>query len=233
MTTTNSNKPNHGQLGAPPTDMELMLYFDGELDEARSQQVEAYVLRDPSYGAKVAGLDISAGLIRESAVSSSLADGIADAVMVRIAATGPTDGLNGSRGAAAYPLPASAFGGLKAARALGKQPANDNSRGIFVLAAVAVAAAAAMMIWGRTEAELPSAALTAPVSTEAVAVPPSAPMDSTSLPGVDGEAGPGVEVAAVDFGARMGTVFYVPQGSAGSSPTTTVVWLADNGLGEE
>jgi hypothetical protein len=37
----------------------------------------------------------------------------------------------------------------------------------------------------------------------------------------------GVVVSAVDFGARLGAIFYVPAESAGST-TTTVVWLADD-----
>jgi hypothetical protein len=42
----------------------------------------------------------------------------------------------------------------------------------------------------------------------------------------------GVEVAAVDFGTRMGAVFYVPSGTSASS-TTTVVWLSDDSSGED
>jgi hypothetical protein len=229
VTNANSNKPNHGQPGAPPTDMELMLYVDGELDEARHQQVEAYLLLDLGSRAKVAGLDLSADVVRESAQSFRLADGIADAVMAKIEA-GHEGGASGRHGAAVRPVTASV---LPKVRALGKQPANDNSRGIFALAALAVAAAAAMMIWGRVEAEPPSATLTAPKPAEAAAPPPSSEVAPTAVQGAEGEAGPGVEVAAVDFGARMGTVFYVPQGSAASSPTTTVVWLADNGPGGE
>jgi hypothetical protein len=38
-------------------------------------------------------------------------------------------------------------------------------------------------------------------------------------------------VASVDFGAHMGTIFYVPAGAAVSSATTTVVWVDDEGPG--
>jgi hypothetical protein len=41
----------------------------------------------------------------------------------------------------------------------------------------------------------------------------------------------GVEVAAVDFGARIGSIFYVPTGLAASNATTTVVWLNDEAAG--
>jgi hypothetical protein len=43
----------------------------------------------------------------------------------------------------------------------------------------------------------------------------------------------GVEVAAVDFGSRIGTIFYVPTEAATSNHTTTVVWLADDPVGGE
>jgi hypothetical protein len=42
----------------------------------------------------------------------------------------------------------------------------------------------------------------------------------------------GVEVAAVDFGSRVGTIFYVETEAATSRHTTTVVWLTDSD-GEE
>ena len=83
MTSRNSSKPARVQLGSPPTDLELMLYADGELDEARAREVEAYVLRDARSRAKVAGLDVVSAAVR-AREAPSLADGIADAVMARV-----------------------------------------------------------------------------------------------------------------------------------------------------
>jgi hypothetical protein len=82
--------------------------------------------------------------------------------------------------------------------------------------------------------DLPSANTTA-------APPPAAPEPApvvadrlgSASAGADDEVKPGVEVAAVDFGARMGTIFYVPTGSTPSSTMTTVVWLSDDGTGEK
>ncbi|XXX74974.1 hypothetical protein WMF30_45705 [Sorangium sp. So ce134] len=232
MSTANSSKANHGDKSAPPTDLELMLYVDGELDEARHRQVEEYVLHDPRCRAKVAGLVTAADMIRDSALASSAADGIADGVMAKILEEQRAD-AKPKGGAVAQPLAASPPADPPRARARPQgSPANDNARGIFALTAVAVAAAAAMMVWGRTGTEAPSAALTAPAPSAVLAPPPAAPAhEPAAAPGAEGEVGPGVEVAAVDFGARMGSIFYVPREAAASGPTTTVVWLSDEGPG--
>ncbi|MCC6553889.1 MAG: hypothetical protein IT372_12840 [Polyangiaceae bacterium] len=244
MTSSKVSKPNRGEGGPPPTDLELMLYVDGELDELRHREVEAHVLRDARCRAKIAGLDVTGAAVRDRALSSPLADGIAGAVMDRIA-RGDVGGAAASPHArtangAAKPISAADLAG-RAARPSGqgagrfeKKPANDNARGIFVLAAIAAAAAAAMMIWGRMEAEPPRVASSPQAPPiESVAEPAPAPPEPVVSAGGEGEAKPGVEVAAVDFGARMGTIFYVPTGSTASSPTTTVVWLSEKGTGDE
>ncbi|KYG10143.1 hypothetical protein BE21_13830 [Sorangium cellulosum] len=232
MSTANSSKANHGDASAPPTDLELMLYVDGELDEARHRQVEEYVLHDPRCRAKVAGLVTAADMIRDSALASSAADGIADGVMAKIL-EGQGAAAKANGGAAVQPLAASPPAAPPRARArLQGSPANDNARGIFALTALAVAAAAAMMVWGRTDVEAPSAALTAPAPPAELAPPLAAPThEPVAAPSAEGEIEPGVEVAAVDFGARMGSIFYVPREAAASGPTTTVVWLSDEGPG--
>ncbi|WP_437568747.1 anti-sigma factor family protein [Sorangium sp. So ce542] len=230
MSTANSSKANHGDASAPPTDLELMLYVDGELDEARHRQVEEYVLHDPRCRAKVAGLVTAADMIRDSALASSAADGIADGVMAKIL-EGQGAAAKANGGAVVQPLAASSPAAPPRARLQGS-PANDNARGIFALTALAVAAAAAMMVWGRTDVEAPSAALTAPASSAELAPPPAAPTrEPVAAPSAEGEIEPGVEVAAVDFGARMGSIFYVPREAAASGPTTTVVWLSDEAPG--
>ncbi|WP_437875655.1 anti-sigma factor family protein [Sorangium sp. So ce513] len=230
MSTANSSKANHGEASAPPTDLELMLYVDGELDEARHREVEEHVLHDPSCRAKVAGLVTAADMIRDSALASSAADGIADAVMAKIQAepVAKVDDAAGARPLAPSPADEAARGPAR----LRGSPANDNARGIFVLTAIAVAAAAALMVWGRTEPEAPSAALPPPTTPEMLApAPPALPAEPSAAPSADGEVQPGVEIATVDFGARMGTIFYVPREAVASGPTTTVVWLSDDGPG--
>lgn len=233
MSTANSSKANHGEASAPPTDLELMLYVDGELDEARHRQVEEYVLHDPHCRAKVAGLVTAADMIRDSALASSTADGIADVVMAKIhaepaAQVAKVDGAAGARPLAAPPSGEGASGPAR----LRGSPANDNARGIFALTAIAVAAAAALMVWGRMDPEAPSAALPAPTTPEVLAPAlPALPSEPSAAPSAEGEVQPGVEIAAVDFGARMGTIFYVPREAVASGPTTTVVWLSDDGPG--
>jgi hypothetical protein len=222
-----SGKPNSAERGGPPTDLDLMLYVDGELDGVRCREVEAHLARDASYRAKLTGLEVAAGMVREDALGSAFADGIADAVMARIERGDAKDGNGaGARPLAMDDLVRDATRPSNTQR-LAPKPANDNARGIFALAAVAVAAAAAMMIWGRMQADPTRTASTVPAPVETVAAPPPAVAEPATRT-ERAEAELGVEVAAVDFGARIGTIFYVPQGSAASSPTTTVVWLSDD-----
>jgi hypothetical protein len=210
-----------------PSDLELMLYADGELDEERRGAVEAYLARSTAGSAKLSALNLVSGIVREqSLVSAAGVDGIADAVMAKLTA----NGAGAASTISTKPSPIKVTAGAPRAK-----PANDNSRGIYALAAVAVAAAAGLMLWGRMDTsseatERPVAAMSA--TPEQLPAPPS-PKTAEATPSPDAEDEPGVEVAAVDFGARMGTIFYVPTGAAASNATTTVVWLNDDAAGGE
>ena len=214
-----------------PSDLELMLYADGELEGERLAAVEAFLARDVGSRRKLSSLGLVAGLVREQAVASaSPADGIADALMAQIAMEAGTNGVvhatSAPRREVIAPTPVQL-----APRAA--KPANDNSRGIFALAAAAIAAAAALMIWGRADVGPEVATNLSPgQTTEArpIVVAPSAPVKGVE-PAVEADDEHGVEVAAVDFGARIGSIFYVPTGSAASNATTTVVWLNDEAAG--
>lgn len=209
-----------------PTDLELMQYFDGELPEPRRSAVAAFLNADLAAQSKVAGLRFTASILRDEAETLSAADGIADAVMAKIAAeprpiqVQPTSALPH-----VAPLPMIA----KPAA-----PANDNSRRIFAaLGAIAVAAAAALALWTRAGAPPNPPERSSPIA--AVTTPSTLPTPAPSEPEVDAalvpsEAEPehGVEVAAVNFGSHMGSIFYVPSGSIEAKRTTTVVWLADD-----
>lgn len=222
------------QAGGKPSDMELMLYVDGELDGAREAEVGTYLEHSEEARMKVAALRMASDIVRENSEKSALDIDIASAVMAKIEAGDIGDKDEKDAGA----------GGAKVLELRGAKPeksANDNARSIFALAAIAVAAAAAMMIWGRMDAEpLPSAKVNAPaaIATEQAAAEPeksAAPAAETASAGdgnKNGENEPehGVEVAAVDFGAHMGSVFYVPAGSAAGG-TTTVVWVEDDAPG--
>jgi anti-sigma factor RsiW len=207
-----------GSNDHPPTDLELMLYFDGELEPDRVAAVEAHLARDRAAASKLGALQITSGVVRaEALAASSPSASIADAVMASVAAESK------AKPGVVVPFPASPA----AARA-----ANRNARGIFGLAAAAVAAAAALLIWGRTEAPPTFQPENArPIVAIATDVAPEPPAPSSPSRQPEGEREHGVEVAAVDFGARVGTIFYVPTEGA-STETTTVVWLSDSAGGD-
>jgi anti-sigma factor RsiW len=193
----------------PPTDLELMLYADGELDGERLAEVEAHVAGDRTARRKLLGLGMAAGLVRERALQPSpLADGLADSIMAAIDAEPAAT----QQVAEVVALPR---------RSRSARASNDNARGFMVLAVAAMAAAAGLLFWGRT-----------PAPPVAGMVPRDAPTALTVQVPLEpeGDVQHGVEVAAVDFGARTGAVFYVPTGLTASS-TTTVVWLSDDSSG--
>jgi len=90
------------------------------------------------------------------------------------------------------------------------------------------------MIWGRL-APNPAAMSNEPVAmaTTPEIVRPTPPVEMPAAPAneaeteADEDQEPGVEVASVDFGSQVGTIFYVPTEAATSKHTTTVVWLTD------
>jgi hypothetical protein len=119
--------------------------------------------------------------------------------------------------------------------------ANDNHRLIYGIAAIAAAAAIGLGYWGRSA---PAPALSGrepivheiPSVNEVARIEPSASpvgsqVASASGPSGDAETEPSVKVAAVDFGANTGAIYYVPRetpgGGAVTAGATTVVWLAD------
>jgi hypothetical protein len=222
-----------------PSDLELMLFADGELEGERLAEVEAFVARNADARHKLSSLGLVSDLVRERAVASaSPADDIADMLMAQITAEAGTNGVIHAIAAppreVSEPAKPAKLAPVAALAPRAAKPANDNARGIFALAAAAIAAAAALMIWGRTADVRPDVASNLPtVQTEArpVVVAPPAPIKIVE-PTADADGEHGVEVAAVDFGARMGSIFYVPTGSAASNATTTVVWLNDEAAGE-
>jgi hypothetical protein len=217
-----------------PSDLELMLYADGELEGERVAAVEAFLAREAGPRHKLSSLGLVSGLVRERALASaSPADGIADALMAQIAAETGTNGVVHATSAPLREIAAPRqLAPVATVASRAAKPANDNSRGIFVLAAAAIAAAAALVMWGRAglQPEVASNLPTAQTEARPVVVTPPAPVKVIE-PAAEADDEHGVEVAAVDFGARMGSIFYVPTGSAASNATTTVVWLNDEAAG--
>ncbi|MDI1481941.1 hypothetical protein [Polyangium sp. y55x31] len=245
MTTKTMNGEAHEtRTKRPPTDLELMMYVDGELEGERLREVRLALSRDSVLRSKVAALSLTSSIVRENAESDiDLADGIMARIAAdkstthdaRDAAPAPLDAPVERKDAEVKPLLRPGLGKTAAKSA----PSNDNSRGIFALAAVAVAAAAGLMIWGRMDVGTPHpqgapvAAVTTPAELPAAPAPTPSEAPRAASDADDGDAEPGVAVAAVDFGAKIGTIFYVPTEAATSNHTTTVVWLADDSAGGE
>jgi len=226
------------------SDLDLMLYLDGELSTERHEQVRRAMTRDEVLRNKLSALEVSSAIVRERAVDAAANIDFADAVMAKIMANDGAVSLDERDVAPGEKPPVQTSANdtqnvrLKKLEARTKA-SNDNARGIFALAALAVAAAASLMIWGRL-APNPSVAPAEPIAmvttpeAARVAPPvemPPAPVGET-LPDTAEDQGMGVEVAAVDFGSRVGTIFYVETEAATSRHTTTVVWLTDSD-GEE
>jgi anti-sigma factor RsiW len=190
--------------GAAPTDLDLMLYADGELTPERLALVEAWLARDAAARSKLAALDLVSSMVRDRSTDRA-AGGIADAVMARIDAE------------ANAPQPAPVQAGAPAAQAP-RSAANDNARGLYLVAAFVVAAAAVVMLW-RSPIRGGHAVARGVVEDEMVATSPVDPQTH------EADVEHGVEVSSIDFGSANGAVFYVPNGPAS---TTTVVWLADD-----
>lgn len=240
MTTKSMNGTAHNQHVEPHvSDLDLMLYLDGELEAERHEEVHQAISSSKVLRSKLAALDVASNIVSEQALGAAANIDFADAVMARIAADQQI--TLDARDVA----PASKMSEIVAPVRLDKlspksSPSNDNARGIFALAAFAVAAAAGLMIWGRvapsfsTTSSAPVAMTTTAEVAPVVAVPAPAaePMIDTVAAAGEEQEEVGVEVAAVDFGSKVGTIFYVPSDAVNSKHTTTVVWLTDTD-GEE
>ncbi len=216
----------------PVGDRDLLRFYDGDLTDDEAAAVMHRVERDALVSRKLAGLTLLGDLVRE-AVAAEPAFDVADDVMARIDADAGSQQGSSSiappsaedrriASAAAVPRPE-----LERVRASSAKPANENSRSIFALAACAAAAAAGLFVWGRMPVDdipisraVPSepASAVAALSGQKVAPEPS---------GATVESGPGVEIASVDFGARQGSVFYMP--NTDSAALTAIVWIDDSG----
>ena len=112
--------------------------------------------------------------------------------------------------------------------------ANDRRRIRRVAAfSTVLAAAAAFLVWFQlSPSPGPVAGGTTPSASPVARGEVASPTPSVLIePPAEGDSEPSVEVAAVDFGALTGTIFYVPTGAAAHA-TTTVVWLNDEAGGK-
>lgn len=199
----------------------LMQYADGELDPASESEILKRLEGSAVAQRKLASIVAIGSFVRASTENDSRGDGIAASVMAAIADDHRVDSEEPSK---------PRFDRLP--RDDARRPANDNSRGIFAIAGIAAAAAAALFVWSKdvpVDDELASAA---PVPEAPLMTAMGARLDAGAAPtasasleteGEDGEMA--VEVASVEFGTQLGSVFYVP----GDGAATAVVWINDVG----
>lgn len=188
-----------------PTDLELMLWADGELEGEARERVAAYVAHDQAAQAKLAAMGLVGDLLREEARADTRADDLADLIMGRLLAEAQPE---------APPAPAK----LAEVIPLRPTPRRRTHPGVWALAVGAVAAAAGLLLWSRGPSPIEGSL--ASVTTHQTPAPPA-------------EAERGVEVAALDTGEHAGAIFYVPSDSAQASDTA-VVWItADSSGGNE
>lgn len=210
-----------------PTDMELMLFHDGELEEPRRAEVAAWLEQSDAGRIKVSGLALGSELVRDVASSRAASFDVAGAVMAALAR-----GENGQ----AHDLDAATRGGgkvidIKARKtAPAAEEGKDGGRLLLPLTALAAAAAAALFFWGRTDPAPKTTEVAKTDATEtALSVQPMPPAPPSMEPPLFGHAEPDEPdpsvTVAVNFGSRQGSVFYV--GGATQDATTTVVWVTE------
>lgn len=238
--TTNKERPPIAEAPlseARPSDLELMMYFDDELEEPRKSAVSAFIAADHGAQNKLAALRITSGVVRRYASNIEPSLNIADLVMKAVEAETSTKAAifpSAAQRSNVIPISAAKNASSASKAAAARRPANDNVRRIFGVAALAVAAAAALAIWGRQTAGPGNhssglqVAVTIPVTPLQPGIAPTADDKVIDSAAQEADAEHGVEVAAVNFGAHMGSIFYVPSGSIEANHTTTVVWLADD-----
>lgn len=190
---------------------DLMSYADGELDAKRGAEIEARLQGDAHDSAIVATIFEMGERVREVADARARdagADDIANWVMGRI-----------EQEKAENVVPLRSPGPERS------ESARVGSIWPMAVGGLAAAAAVALLVWRFAGFDLVQPV---PQPVEALAsTNPEMVVASAPLPAVDYDPEPGVSVDVVDFGARTGTIFYVPSDTG----TTTVVWLTDDEAG--
>ena len=69
-------------MSTRPTDLELMAFADGELDEPRRAEVEAFLASSADARGKLAGMGLVGELVRERAASHDV--DLTDAILGRV-----------------------------------------------------------------------------------------------------------------------------------------------------
>ncbi len=227
----------------PPTDLEWMMFHDGELEPSRQAELQALLDGDEQAAAMLRGMNALGVFVRETAGKAKLPD-LSDAIMQAVADFDQTEAKpiariepKPAKPVQAKLVQAKPAEGTKAAQVLSlpaksASSANDNGRLLFGLTGLAAAAAVGLFVWGRSAGETLVAQVPSEPRVAAEDIAPAEPAAPTlaaapSKPVQEEDRGlPPVEVASVDFGSRIGAVYYVDEPRGGA--TTTVVWLADD-----
>jgi anti-sigma factor RsiW len=222
----------------PPTDLEWMMFHDGELEPSRQAELQALLDGDEQAAAKLRGMNALGVFVRETAGKAQLPD-LSDAIMKGVADFDQAEAKLEARPKlstkpAETAKPAQVLSLTPKSPAKSASAANDNGRLLFGLTGLAAAAAVALFVWGRSATDAPLAQVPSEprvAADEVAAAEPAAPTlaaaPSKPVQQQEEDRGlPPVEVASVDFGSRIGAVYYVDEPRGGA--TTTVVWLADD-----
>lgn len=189
----------------PPTDLELMQFADGELDDARAAEIAAFLGENEEARAVVSALRALGADVRAAAEKPVDVD-VTDDVMAAIARLEAA-----SRNAASIPPP-SIHRSVRPTPTPIPAPRARVAPQAAILGVLALAAG--LFVYSR--ASLPETT-TGPVASYVPAV--------EALPFDQGDdRPPGAEIDAVDFGGAQGAIFYVP-GQANTA--TAVVWIAE------
>jgi negative regulator of sigma E activity len=198
-----------------PSDERLMLYFDGEVDDAEAREISAWLESSERARLVVSSFERVGAAVR--AIGDDRGAGgvdIADAVMAHI-----------ERADVKTPDGAPIIGAMAPSRA---RPAGRRWAAMAPAIGLAMAAAAVVALYLRPR--LPSS----PVGTAPSVVAAASEQLFPALPAASEEAAGTVDFAAgaaiesVDFGAVAGTIFMVPSGSSSDESETPVVWLMDD-----
>ena len=202
----------NGQEHAPSArELDLIAYLDGELEDARIEEVEARLASDPSYAAQLHELEALGGFVRDDAeriYRAAKVDSIADDVVARLA---------DARTSALPPATAPAVRRAK-------------SSVIWVSFGTVAAAAAATLVYMGTQppsvTPAPNTAQTTlPAPTDTVAVKsPAATTSHDPIPPVDVVHPTSVEVQGLEVG-QGATVIYSPEPGGSITP---VVWINES-----
>jgi hypothetical protein len=225
----------------PPTDLEWMMFHDGELEPSRQAELQALLDGDEQAAAKLRGMNALTVFVRETAGKAAMPE-LSEAIMQAVAdferAEAKTEPFVEPKLSPTKPAqttkPAQVISLTPKSPAKSASAANDNGRLLFGLTGLAAAAAVALFVWGRSATDAPLAQVPSEprvAADEVAAAEPAAPTlaaaPSKPVQQQEEDRGlPPVEVASVDFGSRIGAVYYVDEPRGGA--TTTVVWLADD-----